>query len=213
MKNSQTLPYKKQKCLTSTKKNVCPYALAWRCPASVFESENVKLSFSDRAIRFSKYGTFRHTNKQPRLYHPQNMKSWKSQKNRKQTHTPSCVASFSLPLTELEGTVLPLAPLRDIKKRYACVGRRTQITPNPTVKVEICKFQQESNLSTLKSKVYSHENSKRAAKFNGHFSLLRIFSSSYTYFPLLNQSFEVQKTYTNLVLNSIACLVLSSHKP
>lgn len=30
------------------------------------------LSFAHCAIRFSKYGTFRHANKQPRLYHPYN---------------------------------------------------------------------------------------------------------------------------------------------
>lgn len=31
------------------------------------------LSFRHSAIRFSKYGTFRHANKQPRLYNPYNI--------------------------------------------------------------------------------------------------------------------------------------------
>ena len=32
-----------------------------------------RLSFRHTAIRFSKYGTFRHANKEPRLYHPYNI--------------------------------------------------------------------------------------------------------------------------------------------
>ena len=134
----QTLPYKKQKCLTSTKKTFVHMHLRGVVQQVCL---NQKMSSYLLVIVPSGFPNMAHSAIPTNSPVSTTPRIWKVGKVRKTGNRPTRHRAWP-PFHCLwrNSKVLPLAPLRDIKKRYACVGRRTQITPNPTVKVEICKF-------------------------------------------------------------------------